>query len=113
MSRESQSADRPNNVLSVLRSNSFVEKAAWPWPRAVAEHVRGGAKTKDKGLLRNKDELTVSASWEARQCKSRSQGDSVASVVKSVVRVKEETLDSWWREQINYQVILIIIRYCD
>ena len=27
MSRESQSADRPNNVSSVLQPNSFVEKA--------------------------------------------------------------------------------------
>ena len=30
--------------------------------RAVAEHVRRRAKTKDKGMLREKDELTVSVS---------------------------------------------------
>ena len=32
------------------------------YKQAVAEHVRGGAKTKDKGLLRDKNELTVSVS---------------------------------------------------
>ena len=48
------------------------------WPRAVAEHVRGGAKTKDKGMLREKDELTVSVSGEARECESRSRTVRVA-----------------------------------
>ena len=49
------------------------KRLAWAWPRAVAEHVHGGAKTKVKGMLREKDELTVSVSWEVRECQLRSQ----------------------------------------
>ena len=85
MSRESRSADKPNNVSSILQS----KKLAWPWPGAVAEHVRGGAKTKDKGMLREKDEVTVrvsvekskSVNREVRECELHCR-DSVASVVE-------------------------------
>ena len=35
---------------------------------------------KDKGMLREKDELTVSVSWEVRECELTSQ--SIVSVVK-------------------------------
>lgn len=38
------------------------KRPAWPWPRTIAEHVRGGAKTKGKEMLREKDELTDSVS---------------------------------------------------
>ena len=49
------------------------------------ERLRGGgAKAKDKGILRDIDELTVSVSGEARECESRIQGESVASVVERV-----------------------------
>ena len=57
------------------------KRPAWPWPRAVAGHVRGGAKRKDKGMLREKDELTVSVSQEVRECELRRR--------ESVVRVRE------------------------
>ena len=50
---ELQWAKRPINVSSVLQSNSYSEKGpTWPWPRTVAEHVRGGAMRKDKGMLK-------------------------------------------------------------
>ena len=69
---ESPSADRPIDVSSALRSNSYAEKRpTWSWPRTVAKHVRGGAMRKNKGMLREKDELTVGVSWEVRECELR------------------------------------------
>ena len=78
MLRESRSADRFNNISSVFQSNSFAEKACVTLATGGCEHVRGEAKTKDKGMLRDKDELTFSVSWEARECESKSQGVRIA-----------------------------------
>ena len=76
------------------------------YKQEIAKHVRGGAKTKDKGLLRDDKRINSSVSWEARECELRCR-DSVASVV-------ERELNPWWRElQINYLVVLIIILYRD
>ena len=48
---------------------------------------------KDKGMLREKDELTVSVSWEVRECELTSQ--SIVSVVKECGPRDREP---WWRE---------------
>ena len=53
-------------------------------------NMRLRQKTKDKGLPRDKNELTVIASWDVRECELRCR-----------------------ELQINYLIILIIMRYCD
>ena len=56
------------------------KRPTWTWPRAVAEHhVHGMAMIKDKGMLRDKEELMVSVSWEVRDCELRSQRVRIAS----------------------------------
>ena len=60
--------------------------------------MRDGTKTKDKELL--KDDKRIKSLWVEKP--------------ESTNCVVERELNPWWRElQINYLIVLIIIRYFD
>ena len=106
-----EKAEVPTGPTMYRRSfNRIVsrKRPAWPWPREhVVENVRGGAKTNDKGMLRDKDELTVSVSWEVREGELRF-GESVVRVRENIGTVVTKVANQLF-SCLNYNTSLWLV----